>query len=116
MISPRPVCQRFNVGFLFLQYCLMMLCKRFRLGPAMRRGVADLNGDGEVVGGIVIMRSGENALATIDAVKQKLQDIACQSCQKGIELIETYDRSDTDQQCSRNADRSFVGRIYSHNI
>lgn len=63
-----------------------------QLGPAMRRGVADLNGEGEVVGGIVIMRSGENALATIDAVKQKLQKLRA-SLPAGVELIETYDRS-----------------------
>ena len=63
-----------------------------QLGPAMRRGVADLNGEGEVVGGIVIMRAGENALATIDAVKQKLQTLRA-SLPAGVELIETYDRS-----------------------
>jgi copper/silver efflux system protein len=63
-----------------------------QLGPAMRRGVADLNGEGEVVGGIVIMRSGENALATIDAVKKKLQELRA-SLPEGVELIETYDRS-----------------------
>jgi copper/silver efflux system protein len=63
-----------------------------QLGPAMRRGVADLNGEGEVVGGIVIMRSGENALATIDAVKKKLLELRA-SLPEGVELIETYDRS-----------------------
>ena len=63
-----------------------------QLGPAMRRGVADLNGEGEVVGGIVIMRSGENALATIDAVKKKLQELRA-SLPEGVALIETYDRS-----------------------
>lgn len=63
-----------------------------QIGPAMRRGVADLNGEGEVVGGIVIMRSGENALATIDAVKQKLNELR-DSLPDGVELIETYDRS-----------------------
>lgn len=62
------------------------------IGPATRRGVADLNGEGEVVGGIVIMRSGENALQTIDAVKQKIQELRA-SLPDGVELIETYDRS-----------------------
>lgn len=68
------------------------IVQTIQLGPAMRRGVADLNGEGEVVGGIVIMRAGENALATIDAVKQKLQELRA-SLPEGVELIETYDRS-----------------------
>ena len=63
-----------------------------QLGPAMRRGIADLNGEGEVVGGIVIMRAGENALRTINAVKQKMQALRA-SLPAGVELIETYDRS-----------------------
>ena len=64
-----------------------------RIGPAQRRGVADLNGEGEVVGGIVVMRSGENALATINAVKVKLEQLK-QSLPEGVELIEVYDRSE----------------------
>ena len=63
-----------------------------RIGPAMRRGVADLNGEGEVVGGIIVMRSGENALTTIEAVKEKLDQLR-QSLPEGVELVETYDRS-----------------------
>jgi Cu(I)/Ag(I) efflux system membrane protein CusA/SilA len=63
-----------------------------QIGPAMRRGIADLNGEGEVVGGIIVMRSGENALATINAVKLKLQELRA-SLPDGVELIETYDRS-----------------------
>ena len=63
-----------------------------QIGPAMRRGIADLNGEGEVVGGIIVMRSGENALATINAVKLKLQELRA-SLPEGVELIETYDRS-----------------------
>jgi Cu(I)/Ag(I) efflux system membrane protein CusA/SilA len=62
------------------------------IGPAMRRGVADLNGEGEVVGGIIVMRSGENALTTINAVKDKLAQLR-QSLPEGVELVETYDRS-----------------------
>lgn len=46
-----------------------------RLGPEMRRGVAELNGEGEVAGGIIVMRSGKNALETINAVKDKLQEL-----------------------------------------
>ncbi|MEK6686439.1 MAG: CusA/CzcA family heavy metal efflux RND transporter [Pseudomonadota bacterium] len=63
-----------------------------QIGSAMRRGIADLNGEGEVVGGIIVMRSGENALATINAVKLKLQELRA-SLPDGVELIETYDRS-----------------------
>ncbi len=63
-----------------------------RLGPQMRRGVADLNGEGEVVGGVVIMRWGENALATIDGVKARLTELQ-QSLPDGVEIVTTYDRS-----------------------
>ncbi|HSN81997.1 MAG TPA: CusA/CzcA family heavy metal efflux RND transporter [Polyangiales bacterium] len=62
-------------------------------GPAMRRGIAELDGRGEVVGGIVIMRYGENALSVIDAVKQKIEDLKS-SLPDGVELVITYDRSD----------------------
>ncbi len=63
-----------------------------RIGPAMRRGIADLDGQGEVVGGIIVMRSGENALTTIKAVKAKLDQLR-RSLPDGVELVETYDRS-----------------------
>ncbi len=63
-----------------------------RIGPAMRRAVADLDGEGEVVGGIVVMRSGENALAVIEAVKARLAELR-RSLPEGVELVETYDRS-----------------------
>jgi Cu(I)/Ag(I) efflux system membrane protein CusA/SilA len=63
------------------------------LGPDMRRGLAELDGRGEVVGGIVIMRYGENALALIDRVKAKLKEIA-PSLPAGVKLVTTYDRSD----------------------
>jgi Cu(I)/Ag(I) efflux system membrane protein CusA/SilA len=62
------------------------------LGPDIRRGVAELNGEGEVVGGIVVMRYGENALTVIDGVKKKLQEIK-PSLPEGVELVTTYDRS-----------------------
>lgn len=65
---------------------------RVSLGPAMRRGVADLDGRGDVVGGIVIMRSGENALDVVSRVKQKLADLA-PSMPKGVTVVTTYDRS-----------------------
>ncbi|MAM59990.1 MAG: CusA/CzcA family heavy metal efflux RND transporter [Maritimibacter sp.] len=63
-----------------------------RLGPQMRRGVAELNGEGEVVGGIVVMRFGENALDTIDGVKERLEELKS-SLPEGVEIIPTYDRS-----------------------
>ncbi len=63
-----------------------------RLGPEMRRGITELNGEGEVAGGIIVMRHGENALATIAAVKQKLTVLKA-SLPAGVEVVPTYDRS-----------------------
>jgi Cu(I)/Ag(I) efflux system membrane protein CusA/SilA len=63
------------------------------IGPQIRRGVADLNGTGDVVGGIVIMRHGENALNVIGRVKAKLAEIKS-SLPEGVEVISTYDRSE----------------------
>ena len=63
-----------------------------QIGPEMRRVVADLDGEGEVTGGIVVMRSGENALDTIAAVKARLEALK-QGLPEGVEIIETYDRS-----------------------
>ncbi|WP_272665241.1 efflux RND transporter permease subunit [Providencia sp. PROV110] len=65
---------------------------RVQEGPEMRRGVAELNGEGEVVGGIILLRSGENARDVIQDVKQKLDDLKA-SLPEGIEIITTYDRS-----------------------
>src|SRR5581483_2467151 len=58
----------------------------------MRGGIAELDGDGEVVGGVVVVRFGQNALAVIDAVKHKLETLK-QSLPPGVEVITTYDRS-----------------------
>ena len=63
-----------------------------RLGPQMRRGIAELNGEGEVVGGIVVMRYGENAQATIAGVKAKLAQLSA-SLPPGVEVVTVYDRS-----------------------
>ena len=63
-----------------------------RMGPQMRRGIAELNGEGEVVGGIVVMRHGENALKTIAAIKTKLAALQA-SLPNGVELVTVYDRS-----------------------
>ena len=66
---------------------------RVTLGPDIRRGVTDFNGEGNAVGGVVIMRQGENALNVINHVKEKLKEIA-PSLPAGVELIPTYDRSE----------------------
>jgi Cu(I)/Ag(I) efflux system membrane protein CusA/SilA len=63
-----------------------------QLGPEMRRGVSELNGQGEVAGGVIILRSGKNARSTIQAVQAKLKTLQ-QSLPKGVEIVTTYDRS-----------------------
>ncbi|HXB03182.1 MAG TPA: CusA/CzcA family heavy metal efflux RND transporter [Opitutaceae bacterium] len=63
------------------------------LGPDLRRGVAELDGKGEVVGGIVVMRYGENALTVIDGIKKKLKEIE-PSLPPGVKVVPTYDRSE----------------------
>ncbi|OGB26677.1 MAG: cation transporter [Burkholderiales bacterium RIFCSPLOWO2_02_FULL_57_36] len=65
---------------------------RIQVGPEMRRGIAELDGEGEVAGGIIVMRSGKNALETIEAVKAKLEALK-PSLPDGVEIIPTYDRS-----------------------
>lgn len=65
---------------------------RVQIGPEMRRGIAELNGDGEVAGGVVILRSGKNAREVISAVKNKL-DTLKRSLPEGVEIVTTYDRS-----------------------
>lgn len=66
---------------------------KVRIGPQMRRGIAELDGEGEVVGGIVVMRYGENALDVIERTKAKLNTLAV-GLPEGVEIIPTYDRSD----------------------
>ena len=63
------------------------------IGPQMRRGIAELNGEGETVGGIVVMRYGENAQKTINGIKAKLEQLK-QGLPKGVEVVTVYDRSD----------------------
>ncbi len=65
---------------------------RVQTGPEMRRGIAELNGEGEVAGGVVILRSGKNAREVISAVKNKLETLK-QSLPEGVEIVTTYDRS-----------------------
>lgn len=66
---------------------------RVELGPDLRRGIVELNGEGDVVGGIVVMRSGENALQVIERIKKKLEEIK-PSLPPGVEIVTTYDRSE----------------------
>jgi Cu(I)/Ag(I) efflux system membrane protein CusA/SilA len=63
-----------------------------QIGPELRRGVAELNGQGEVAGGVIVVRSGQNALEVIDAVKTKLESLK-KGLPQGVEIVTTYDRS-----------------------
>ncbi|MCS0611918.1 efflux RND transporter permease subunit [Massilia kyonggiensis] len=80
---------------------------RVQLGPEMRRGVADLNGEGEVAGGIIVMRSGKNALETIDAVKAKLAQLKA-SLPAGVEVVPTYDRSNLIKRAVTNLEHKLA--------
>ncbi|MGO9527442.1 MAG: efflux RND transporter permease subunit [Verrucomicrobiia bacterium] len=77
------------------------------LGPQIRRGVADLNGEGDVVGGIVVMRHGENALNVIERVKAKLAEIKS-SMPEGVEVVSTYDRSELIQRSIDNLKHDLI--------
>jgi Cu(I)/Ag(I) efflux system membrane protein CusA/SilA len=66
---------------------------RIQIGPEIRRGISELDGQGEAVGGVIVMRAGKNALETIDAVKAKLASLQ-QGLPKGVEIVTTYDRSE----------------------
>ncbi|WP_405118595.1 efflux RND transporter permease subunit [Pseudomonas leptonychotis] len=72
-----------------------------QLGPEMRRGIAELDGEGEVVGGVVILRSGKNARSTIAAVKAKLETLKS-SLPEGVEVVTTYDRSQLIDRAVKN--------------
>ncbi len=77
------------------------------IGPALRRGIAELDGRGEVVGGIVVMRYGENALSVIDGVKAKLEELKS-SLPEGVELVITYDRSDLIKRAIETLQRTLI--------
>jgi len=80
------------------------------LGPQIRRGVADLDGHGEAVGGIVVMRHGENALNVIDRVKARLGEMKA-SLPEGVELVTTYDRSDLIKKSISNLKRALLTEL-----
>jgi Cu(I)/Ag(I) efflux system membrane protein CusA/SilA len=78
-----------------------------QVGPEMRRGITDLNGEGEVSGGVIIMRSGKNALATINGVKSKLAQLKS-SLPPGVEIVPTYDRSGLIKRGVENLERTLI--------
>ncbi|MBI1951799.1 MAG: efflux RND transporter permease subunit [Acidobacteria bacterium] len=80
---------------------------RVALGPDIRRGVVDLDGQGDTVGGIIVMRSGENALNVIRRVKEKIDSVR-PSLPDGVEMVVTYDRSDLIQKSIDNLKEELV--------
>ncbi|HLF09826.1 MAG TPA: CusA/CzcA family heavy metal efflux RND transporter, partial [Gammaproteobacteria bacterium] len=80
---------------------------RVQIGPEMRRGISELDGEGEAVGGVIIMRSGQNALATIDAVKIKLETLQG-SVPAGVEIVPVYDRSNLIDRAVDNLTRKLI--------
>ena len=89
---PQPA--RTSVGFASLRGTPVLIknVADVHIGPELRRGIVDWNGEGETVGGIIIMRFGGNALATIEAVKEKLEDLK-QGLPEGVTIRTAYDRS-----------------------
>jgi Cu(I)/Ag(I) efflux system membrane protein CusA/SilA len=80
---------------------------RIQIGPEMRRRIAELNGEGEVVGGVIVMRSGKNALEMIKAVKAKLE-ILKSSLPPRVEIIPTYDRSSLINRAVTNLEHKLI--------
>lgn len=81
-----------------------------KLGPQMRRGIAELNGEGEVTGGVVVMRFGENAEATIKLVKEKLESLK-KGLPEGVEIIPVYDRSNLITQALDNLSSKLIEEL-----
>jgi Cu(I)/Ag(I) efflux system membrane protein CusA/SilA len=77
------------------------------LGPELRRGLAELDGEGEVAGGIVVMRYGENALATIARVREKLDSLK-QGLPEGVEIVPVYDRGDLIERAVENLQHKLI--------
>ena len=80
---------------------------RLQIGPEMRRGIAELDGEGEVAGGVIIMRSGKNALDTIAAVKAKLEKLK-PGLPPGVEIVSVYDRSKLIKRAVANLGRKLL--------
>jgi len=80
---------------------LMRNVAQVHLGPELRRGLVELNGEGEVAGGVIIMRYGQNALTTIKAVREKLNELKA-GLPEGVEIVPTYDRGDLIERAVSN--------------
>jgi len=80
---------------------------RIQIGPEMRRGIGEFDGEGEAVGGVIVMRSGKNALETIAAVKDKLKSLQA-SLPRGVEIVPTYDRSSLIERAVDNLSHKLV--------
>ncbi|NOY61706.1 MAG: efflux RND transporter permease subunit [Gammaproteobacteria bacterium] len=80
------------------------------LGPELRRGVAELNGEGEVAGGVVIMRYGENAMAVIERVRAKLEELK-PGLPEGVEIVPVYDRGDLITRAVENLEEKLIEEI-----
>jgi Cu(I)/Ag(I) efflux system membrane protein CusA/SilA len=80
---------------------------RIQVGPEMRRGIAELNGEGEVAGGVIIMRSGKNALETIDAVKARLDQLK-PGLPPGVQIVPVYDRSNLIKRAVSNLGHKLI--------
>ncbi|MEE4217995.1 MAG: CusA/CzcA family heavy metal efflux RND transporter [Xanthomonadales bacterium] len=81
-----------------------------RVGPQMRRGIAELNGEGEVTGGIVVMRYGENARSTIRAVQLKLKELE-KSLPDGVEIVDTYNRASLIERSVSTLSEKLAGEV-----
>jgi Cu(I)/Ag(I) efflux system membrane protein CusA/SilA len=81
-----------------------------RFGPAPRRGIGDLNGEGEAVGGIVVMRWGENATDVIEAVRKRIDELQA-GLPEGVELVVVYDRSDLIDRAQRSLRGKLLGEL-----
>jgi copper/silver efflux system protein len=80
---------------------------RIQVGPEMRRGIGELDGEGEVTGGVVVMRSGKNALETIAAVKAKLDELQA-GLPRGVEIVPSYDRASLIERAVENLGRKLI--------
>src|SRR5256885_971901 len=83
---------------------------RIQVGPEMRRGIAELDGQGEVTGGIIVMRSGKNALETINAVKAKIEKLK-PGLPAGVEIVPVYDRSSLIKRAVANLQQKLVAEF-----
>ncbi len=86
---------------------LLKQVAHIHLGPELRRGLAELNGEGEVAGGVIVMRYGENALATIQRVREKLAELS-KGLPPGVEIVPVYDRGDLIERAVENLQHKLI--------